>query len=144
MGTFRVECRIENPVDRSRTTVVPDLFVDTGSELTWIPARTLESIGIAREKKRQSFLLANGQRLTRTVGFVILHVDGFVTVDEVVFAEPGDAALLGAHSLEGLNLAVDPGARRLIPGGPVPAVTPMLVRRAPRRRRERRTGGMNR
>jgi hypothetical protein len=32
-----------------------------------------------------------------------------------VFGEPGDMVLLGAHSLEGLNLRVDPAARRLVP-----------------------------
>jgi hypothetical protein len=37
----------------------------------------------------------------------------------VVFAEPGDMTLLGAHSLEGLNLRVDSTARRLVPAGPI-------------------------
>jgi hypothetical protein len=38
----------------------------------------------------------------------------------VVFAEPGDMVLLGAHGLEGLNLRVDLGRNELVPAGPVP------------------------
>src|SRR6266550_2695471 len=39
--------------------------------------------------------------------------------DLVVFAEPGDMTLLGAHSLEGLNLKIDPVRKELVPAGPV-------------------------
>jgi predicted aspartyl protease len=135
MGTFAIKCRIENPENRSRAAVVSDLLVDTGSELTWIPARVLERIGIRREKKDRTFAMANGQVVTRGVGFVILRIDEFFTSDEVVFAEPGDHALLGARSLEGLNLTVDPAGRRLVPGGPILAVTPTRPRLAPSTRR---------
>lgn len=41
--------------------------------------------------------------------------------DDVVFGEPGDLMLLGARSLEGLNLRVDPVTRQLVDAGPVPA-----------------------
>lgn len=30
MGTFRTECKIENPVDRKRSAAVADMPVDTG------------------------------------------------------------------------------------------------------------------
>jgi hypothetical protein len=43
------------------------------------------------------------------------------TIDEVVFAEPGDLALLGARSLEGLNLTVDSIRKKLVAAGPLPA-----------------------
>jgi predicted aspartyl protease len=131
VGTFQVKCRIENPADRSRSAVVSDLLVDTGSELTWIPSSILERIGIRRERKARTFFLANGQQVTRGVGFVIVRADGSFTIDEVVFAESGDCALLGARSLEGLNLTVDPTGRRVIPSGPTPAATPVTVRRVP-------------
>jgi len=39
--------------------------------------------------------------------------------DYVVFAEPGDKILLGARSLEGLNLRVDAQRKQLIPAGPM-------------------------
>ncbi len=52
-----------------------------------------------------------------------MRVADTFTVDEVVFAEPGDLALLGARSLEGLNLMVDPARKRLVAAGPLPAAS---------------------
>jgi hypothetical protein len=43
------------------------------------------------------------------------------TVDEVVFALPGEPTLLGAHTLDGFNAIVDLRRRRLVAGGPMPA-----------------------
>jgi len=42
-------------------------------------------------------------------------------IDEVVFAEAGDLALLGARTLEGLNLTVDSARKKLVAAGPLPA-----------------------
>ena len=65
--------------------------------------------------------MANGQTVTRSVGFVVVRVGTAFTVDEVVFGEAGDQMLLGARSLEGLNLTVDSTRKRLVAAGPVPA-----------------------
>jgi len=119
MGTFYTRCRIENHVDRSKGTVVPKLLVDTGSDYTWIPVNLLERIGVQREKKDISFVMANGQIVPPSVGFAIVRLDRYFTIDEVVFAEPGDLPLLGARSLEGLNLTVDPKRKRLVASGPL-------------------------
>lgn len=121
MGAFSVGCKIENSVDRTRHVKLPRMLVDTGSEYTWVPAATLEKIGIVREKKDVEFLMANGQRITRSVGFAIIRVEKSFTIDEVVFGEKGDLLLLGARSLEGLKLAVDPRRRKLVAAGPLPA-----------------------
>ena len=120
-GHFAVPCRISNIVDRSRTVSLSGLLVDTGSEYTWASGKTLEDIGIEREKKDLQFVMANGQRVTRSVGFAILHVEDSFTIDEVVFAEPGDLLLLGARTLEGLNLTVDSRLKKLVAAGPLPA-----------------------
>lgn len=119
MGTFSVGCRIENSVDRARGTNIRRILVDTGSEYTWVSAVMLEKIGVAREKKDVEFVMANGQRITRSVGFAIVRVEKSFTIDEIVFAEKGDLLLLGARSLEGLNLSVDPRRKRLVAAGPV-------------------------
>lgn len=121
MGTLYTSCRIENPIDRARASVVPKLLVDTGSELSWIAERTLQRLGIAREKKAVAFVMANGQHVTRSVVFAIVRIDEHFTIDEIVFAEPGDLQLLGARTLEGLNLSVDSKRRRLLAAGPLPA-----------------------
>lgn len=122
MGTFHVGCKVENVVDRSKSTTLPKLLVDTGSEYTWITESILEKLGIAREKKDLAFIMANGQQVTRSVGFAILRVGPAFTVDEVVFAEKGDLLLLlGARTLEGLNLTIDPRQKKLVASGPLPA-----------------------
>jgi len=120
MGTFKVGAKIENVVDREQNVTIPKMLVDTGSEYTWVPATTLEKIGVQREKKDLAFVMANGQQITRSVGFAIVRVDKAFTVDEVVFAEKGDLLLLGARSLEGLNLTVDSRQKKLVAAGPLP------------------------
>ena len=120
MGTFHTGARIENIVDREKGVSIPRLLVDTGSEYTWVPATTLEKLGVKREKKDLAFIMANGQQITRSVGFAIVRVDKAFTVDEVVFAEKGDLLLLGARSLEGLNLTVDSRRKKLVAAGPLP------------------------
>lgn len=121
MGTFFTGCRVENHTDRTKHIRLARLLVDTGSEFTWIPAAKLEGIGVQREKKDVRFVMANGEMITRCVGFAILRVDKHFTTDEVVFAEPGDLLLLGARTLEGLNLIVDSRRKRLVAAGPLPA-----------------------
>ena len=121
MGTFHVGCSVENHVDRSKSIRIPKLLVDTGSEHTWIPAAKLEKIGVRREKKDIRFVMANGEVVTRSVGFAVLRVQKCFTIDEVVFAEPGDLVLLGSRTLEGLNLTVDAARKKLVAAGPFPA-----------------------
>ena len=121
MGTFHTGCRVENHVERSRGVEIPSLLVATGSEYTWVPEAKLEKIGVTREKKDLHFVMANKTVVTRSVGFAILRVGKSFTIDEVVFAEPGDLVLLGARSLEGLNLTVDSARKKLVAAGPLPA-----------------------
>jgi predicted aspartyl protease len=129
MGTFHTACEIQNPTRRSRRASVAKILVDTGSEYTWVPGDLLERLAITREKKDVRFVMANGSEITRSVGFAIVRHASTFTIDEVVFGEPGDLALLGARTLEGLNLRVDPQRKQLVAAGPVPA--------APNRRRRR-------
>lgn len=65
--------------------------------------------------------MANGQTVTRDIGFAVLRVNGSFTIDEVVFAQRGDLRLLGARTLEGMNLRVDSRAKALVAAGPLPA-----------------------
>ena len=90
MGTIHSDGVIINLTDRTRSVAILGLRVDTGSERTWIDGHTLETIGIAREKD-VAFVMANGRQITRHVGHAIVRVGEDVTIDEVVFAEPGDA-----------------------------------------------------
>ena len=65
-------------------------------------------------------MMANGEVITRNVGFAALWVEKHFTIDEVVFAGPGDLLLPGARMLEGLNLTVDSRRKRLVAAGPLP------------------------
>lgn len=119
MGTFHVNCTVTNHVNRKRTTRVSKLLVGTRSDYTWIPEASLKRIGVKEEKKDLLFVMANGQTITRSAGFAIIRVNGYFTIDEVVFARTGDLTLLGPRTLEGLNLRVDAKQKKLVAGGPL-------------------------
>jgi hypothetical protein len=121
MRTFCPGCRIENHTDRTKAARIPKLLVDAASQYTWIPAATPQRIGVVREKKDLRFVMAYGEIMTRSVGFAVLRLGRDFTGDEVVFAEPGDPALLGARTLAGLNLTVDAARKRLVAAGPLAA-----------------------
>jgi len=118
MGTFRTTILLESAERRGDTRTVEDALVDTSSEYTWVPRGPLESLGIGPERV-QRFIVADGRTLERQIGFAIVHAGGTTAPDLVVFAEPGDMILLGARSLEGLNLRVDSLRKQLVPAGPV-------------------------
>ena len=119
MGTFYTHCIVQNRTDRKKQYRVSKILVDTGSEYTWIPETTLERIGVVREKKDLPFIMANWQQITRSVGFAIIRIGEAFTIDEVVFAEKGDLLLLGARTLEGLNLVVNSRDKKLVVAGPI-------------------------
>jgi predicted aspartyl protease len=120
MGTFRTDIELENPAHPGERRLVQALLVDTGSELSWVPASVLESLGITRVKLLR-FRQATGDIVERWIGEARLHAAGTRTVDEIVFGEPGDQSLLGSRTLEGLNVVVDPVSRRLVDAGAMPA-----------------------
>jgi predicted aspartyl protease len=120
MGTFRVDIELENPVRPGTRRLLRSVLVDTGAELSWIPAEVLESLGIERYR-RWSFRQADGTIVERWTGAAFVHVAGKRTADDVVFGERGDLVLLGARSLEGLNLRVEPVTKTLVDAGPAPA-----------------------
>ena len=128
MGIFAVNIRIAKPTNRPKFVSVRRLMVDTGSEISWISAKTLQKAGVAVQKKDQQFVMANGQGITRDIGYAILRFGKFETIDEVVFAQPGDLQLLGARTLEGFNAVVDPRRKRLVSAGPMPAALTVRVR----------------
>jgi len=129
MGHFFVDCDIEHIRNAKKRATVPHLLVDTGSEFTWVLADTLRNLGVKVEKKEVPFLMANGQTITRPMGFAIVTVGEFRTVDEIVFGEPGDLQILGSRTLEGFGAMVDPRGKRLVASGPVPAASSLLLRK---------------
>jgi len=121
MGTFVVNLEVAKPITKPQFTRIARVMVDTGSEMTWIAGDVLRAMRIEVRKKDQVFVMANGQQITRDVGYAIVRCGTFETVDEVVFAQPGDLQLLGARTLEGFNAHVDARNKRLVAAGPMPA-----------------------
>jgi predicted aspartyl protease len=122
MGILKSMVSVEHPQHRGPLTAQVMCLVDTGSELTWLPRPLLEAHGLTPERK-QRFQTADGTILERDVCYAIVHVAGWSTIDDVVFGEPDDLALLGARSLEGLNLTVDPVGKKLVAAGPIVAAS---------------------
>lgn len=121
MGVFTMDVEVSNTGRRPRFVTVRKALVDSGSEMTWIHGGKLREAGVSVRKKDQRFVMANGQEITRDVGYALLRCAGFETVDEVVFAHEGDLQLLGARTLEGFNAVVDARRKRLVAAGPQPA-----------------------
>ena len=119
MGTFRVDIELENPAKPGVKRMLSSVLVDTGAELSWVPAEVLESLGVERNNQWR-FRQANGTVLERWT-IVVITVAGKRTGDDVVFGEPGDLSLLGSRTLEGLNFRVEPVTKQLVDAGPAPA-----------------------
>ena len=113
MSLFRVNVIAANIADQQRVTPPIQSLVDSGSELSWLPADVLQTIGVSAVRSR-TFRTATGQTVQRPIGYAILRAEGFETIDEVVFAEPGDATLLGVRTLEGFGVTVDYMAHRFV------------------------------
>ena len=113
MSTFKVNVTARNPKREEMVTQPLEALVDTGSELTWLPADVLTSVGITPRRKR-IFTTATQQKIEREVGYAILSAEGYETNDEVVFAEPGDMTLLGVRTLEGFGVMVDNIGHRFV------------------------------
>ena len=112
VGTFAWPMRISS-MDGGRSRDLEPV-VDTGAAFTTVPARLLRELGI-EPKGRRRFVLADGRRIFMDYGDARVTIDGEEVITLVVFGEDGGPPLLGAYTLEGLALAVDPEQRRLVP-----------------------------
>ncbi len=112
MGTFTCPLRISD-MDGQQTLDI-EATVDTGAAYTTIPARQLRRLGI-EPMGRRAFLLADGRRVEMEYGRAWVTIDGESEVTIVIFGEDNAPPLLGAYTLEGLALAVDPTNQRLVP-----------------------------
>ena len=124
MSTFRVNVTVVKPKKEDLVTEPVSALVDTGSELTWLPAQLLAAIGVTPRRERL-FEKANKQVIKRPVGYGIVRAEGYETNDEIVFAEPGDMTLLGVRTLEGFGVAVDKIGKRFL-AAPTLAVSARL------------------
>ena len=112
MGTFKWPLRITS-MDGQQVREI-EATVDTGATYTTLPTSLLRELGVTPMGKRR-FLLADGRRMEMDYGQAWASVDGDSVVTLVVFGEDNALPLLGAYTLNGLALAVDPVEQRLVP-----------------------------
>jgi hypothetical protein len=113
MSAYYVNLIAINPKREEIRSVPVRVLVDAASELSWLPIDVLAGTGI-RPRRKRLYRMADGRTMDRDIGFCILESEGFITNDEVVFAQPGDMHLLGVRTLEGFGVTVDPLAHRLV------------------------------
>lgn len=113
MGLTEVRVRVGNPADASRTAEL-ELLVDSGAVYTVVPGHILAALGVVPHSRRD-FVLANGEVVHRFIGTATFEYRDTRGDSLVIFGEPGDSALLGATTLEGFGLILDPFRRELKP-----------------------------
>ena len=113
MGTFFAEVQLASPARPARREIVK-LLVDSGSLYTWVSAAVLRDRGIQPTERRR-LLTIEGRTLDRGAAEVLITLEGRTLHTLCVFGESGDLAVLGAYTLEGFGLAIDPVHRRLVP-----------------------------
>lgn len=113
MGLTTLAVEVAAPHDPGRRETV-DLLVDSGAVYSFVPRPLLERLGVVAHD-RQRFRLADGSTLERDRGDAVFFYAGRRGAAPVIFAEPGDAALLGAVTLESLGFALDAVRRDLVP-----------------------------
>ena len=111
MGTFSWPVRIASMDGQEAMDI--EATVDTGAAFTTLPASLLHELGIEPMGQRR-FLLADGRRIEMDYGQARATIDGDSVVTIVVYGEDQSPALLGAYTLEGLALAVDPVEQQLV------------------------------
>ena len=112
MGTFKWPLRIARMDGQQAQDI--EATVDTGASFTTLPSRLLRELGIKATGKR-GFLLADGRRVEMAYEEARATINGDSVTTIVVFGDDEAPPLLGAYTLEGLALAVDPEAQRLVP-----------------------------
>ncbi len=113
MGVFSTKLTVWNPIDPSRPEEF-EVWVDTGASYSWLSRSRLESLGI-RPARRMVFRTIEGRTIERDLAAVFVRVDGYTGGDTLVMGEPGDAEVMGAHTLESLGLTVDSVKKGLVP-----------------------------
>ena len=118
MNSFNVSLWISSTHQPGRTAFEGVEAGLSNSPHTWVSAYVLQAAGVQREKKIS--FVRDGHAVTRDVGFALIsYPPSFRTVDEVVFAEPGDRLVLGDRTLKGFNAKVDPDQEELVAAGPI-------------------------
>ena len=113
MGVFH--CTITVSPLTGADSRVTQAIVDTGASYSVIPGQLLRELGI-QPKRSDVFILADGTHHEEVIGEARVAVNGRDAVTPVVFGSEEALPLLGAVTMQILNLVVDTKGERLVPG----------------------------
>lgn len=91
-----------------------EALVDTGATFAGIPTPVLDGLGI-HPVGTVDLQLANGQVEGRPIGEARAELNGVVRTIICVFSDSEAPPFIGAHTLEGFMLSVDPVKKQLVP-----------------------------
>ena len=112
MGVFNWPVRLES-MDGEKSLEM-EAMVDTGASYTMIPGHMLKEMGVTPIDKI-GLRLADARVVEYDMGEARATINGRSIPTLVVFGPDDARPLLGAYTLEGLRLAVDPTHGRVIP-----------------------------
>jgi len=113
MGITYVEGILHHPTKETRR-VNLRFLVDTGAFYTAVPRNILRKLGI-KSSGEERLRFADGRTARWKIGEARLTVNGRSTNTWVLFGNLNIQPLLGAYTLEGLRLEVDPRSKKLKP-----------------------------
>jgi predicted aspartyl protease len=113
MGINTINARVFNPADLSRFADL-EFIVDSGAGHSVVPRSLLQQLGIQPHSTKR-FYMVGGQSIDRQIGGAAFEYVGERAYAPVIFGEEGDAALMGATTLEGFGFVLDPFRRELRP-----------------------------
>ena len=104
---------VGNPANGRRAEAV-NCLVDSGAIYSLVPAPVLRKLGIKSHSTRE-FVLANGEVIRRRLATATFEYEGRRGDSMVIVGEKGDDPRLGATTIEGFGLVLDPFRRELRP-----------------------------
>ncbi|MCY3567845.1 MAG: Retroviral aspartyl protease [Chloroflexi bacterium] len=111
MGIFSQRITVSDLTDQNSVEI--DAVVDTGSFYSVLPKYMLQQLGVD-PIDRITFRLVNDEPIEMDIGYAWITLDGRRRITTVAFGSDTEPFLLGAFTLEGLEMAVDPQGKRLV------------------------------
>ncbi len=113
MGMTQVDVIVKKTHD-SRAFRKVKFLVDSGAVYSLVDHKILRALG-SKPYRRKVFYLADGTEVEREIGDAYFEYRGVGGAAPVIFGKKGDSNLLGATTLEALELVLDPFKRELRP-----------------------------
>jgi clan AA aspartic protease len=113
MGMTFVKAKIRDS-KKSKNIYEGDFLIDSGAFYTVLPKEVWKKLGLEAED-RKVLRLANGDIIERDISTAYIAINGVESSSPVILGEKDDSYLIGALTLEALNLGINPVNRTLYP-----------------------------